>query len=112
MRYLGMSATFTRLEVLICSRSVLAILVAILLHGAARGTPSEESASRSMLNPGAFTSAEICAACHKDIHAGWSSSAHARSYTNAVFGAAIAALPPGRANVVSQCLGCHAPTTL
>src|SRR5712691_10728870 len=47
-----------------------------------RGTKAAADTSRSMLNVGAFTSAEVCGACHKDIHAGWSASLHGRSFTD------------------------------
>src|SRR5262245_50697552 len=89
-----------------------ALVLAVLAAGAARGAPPKDT-SRSMLTPGGFTSAEICAGCHKDIHAAWSESVHARSYTNPAFTAALQSVESGgKAGEKAACLSCHAPTTL
>lgn len=75
--------------------------------------PSEVDTSKSMLNPGGFTSAEICAGCHKAIHGAWQESVHARSFTDPVFSASLAGAAARKGTEATRlCLGCHAPTTL
>jgi hypothetical protein len=88
----------------------IALVLAVLATGAAGGAPPKDT-SRSMLTPGGLTSAEVCTGCHKDIHAAWSDSVHARSLTNPAFAAALAALK-GSGPERAACLSCHAPATL
>jgi len=91
----------------------LALAILVLVMGAVPAAPANGAAgkdpSRSMLTPGGFTSAEICSGCHKDIHASWSESVHARASTNPGFSSALQAAPPRER---AMCLSCHAPTTL
>lgn len=90
------------------------LVIALVVNARALPESSKPDTSKSMLNPGAFTEAEICAGCHKDIHAGWSGSMHATSYTDPVFREALDRVvsSQGQADLRPQCLSCHAPTTL
>jgi hypothetical protein len=90
----------------------LALVLAVLATQAAHGAPPKDP-SRSMLNPGAFTTAEVCGGCHKDIHAAWSESVHARAFSNPAFTAALQTVASkGTAREKAACLSCHAPTSL
>jgi len=63
------------------------------------------------VNPTGWTSSAVCGECHQAIHAVWSRSLHASSFTNGVFQAGYArandSFGPEKARV---CLSCHAPT--
>jgi hypothetical protein len=64
---------------------------------------------------GPYTSARDCARCHQTIHTYWSESEHARSATNPVYLAALAAAvggPGDKAAARRDCVWCHAPTAL
>lgn len=60
-----------------------------------------------------YTSSEICARCHKDIHEVWKNSMHARSVDDPVFMAdfIMVQLERGK-DLRPYCLSCHAPTTM
>lgn len=93
-------------------KGALALAIAVLAAGAPLGAPAKDT-SRSMLTPDGFTSAEVCAGCHKDIHASWSESLHARAYSNPAFTAALQLVAQrGKEKDRAACLSCHAPTTL
>jgi hypothetical protein len=124
----------TKIQVLAAGRSWRGVCAVVAIHGllavtaAAAGEakpprsepstrpPAANTArdtSRSMLDPDGFTSAEICSGCHKAIHAAWTDSVHARSFTAPAFAAALAeASRKGGKDARRRCLTCHAPTTL
>lgn len=69
------------------------------------------SAQAAEINREGYSSAEICAYCHEDIHKAWSRSAHARAFTNPVFSAAYAkAYLKTKGEAKDICLRCHAPS--
>ncbi len=71
----------------------------------ARGSPPAVSAK-------GYTSSQVCAGCHADIHATWKNSLHAMTVSDPIFDAAYwdaIKLSKGAARPI--CLSCHAPTT-
>lgn len=90
------------------------LLIVLTFQAGLCATRSKIDTSKSMLNPGAFTSAEICEGCHKDIHAGWSRSAHGASYSDPIFQESLAKVAQGGgpSDQRPRCLSCHAPTTI
>ncbi len=71
----------------------------------ARGSPPA-------LNPKGYTSSEVCAECHEDIHKTWKNSLHAMSLSDPIFDAAYwEAIKLSKGGARPLCLGCHAPTT-
>lgn len=90
--------------------STLIGLVFVLFSGCAE---PEAEVQRLDIEPGQFVSAEKCGACHRDIHAFWKSSLHARSATNSIFLTSFGDFTREHGEEAgSLCLGCHAPTTL
>lgn len=59
--------------------------------------------------PGSFSSSEQCGACHRDIHAAWKESAHARSLEDPFFLDALREFA-SEGGDIGICLRCHAPT--
>ncbi len=71
----------------------------------ARGSPPA-------LNAKGYTSSEVCAECHEDIHKTWKNSLHALSLSDPVFDAAYwEAIKLSKGAAKPLCLRCHAPTT-
>ena len=74
------------------------------------GTPARGS-PRSV-NAKGYTSSEVCAGCHADIHRTWKNSLHAMSLSDPVFDAAYwEAIKLSKGAARPLCLSCHAPTT-
>lgn len=71
----------------------------------ARGSPPAPSAK-------GYTSSEVCAGCHVDIHRTWKNSLHAMSLSDPIFDAAYwEAIKLSKGAARPLCLSCHAPTT-
>ncbi len=71
----------------------------------ARGSPAAPSAK-------GYTSSEVCAGCHEDIHRAWKNSLHALSVSDPIFDAAYwEAIKLSKGAARPLCLSCHAPTT-
>ncbi len=71
----------------------------------ARGSPPVVKAN-------GYTSSEVCAGCHEDIHKTWKNSLHAMSLSDPVFDAAYwEAIKLSKGAAQALCLTCHAPTT-
>ena len=60
-----------------------------------------------------FTSAIVCAHCHKDIHEAWTSNLHSRAATEPIFAQAFGEAEDTLGDEAGPfCLTCHAPTTV
>ena len=71
----------------------------------ARGSPPAPSAK-------GYTSSEVCARCHEDIHRAWKNSLHAMALSDPIFDAAYwEAIKLSKGAARPLCLSCHAPTT-
>jgi Cytochrome c554 and c-prime len=74
------------------------------------GTPTR--GSLPVVNAKGYTSSEVCAKCHEDIHRTWKNSLHAMSLSDPVFDAAYwEAIKLSKGAARTLCLRCHAPTT-
>jgi hypothetical protein len=74
------------------------------------GTPARGSPPK--LNAKGYTSSEVCAECHEDIHRTWKNSLHALSLSDPVFDVAYwEAIKLSKGAAKPLCLRCHAPTT-
>ncbi len=89
------------------------VLLASLLWGtgvADAATPGR--GSPPVVNAKGYTSSQVCAECHEDIHRTWKNSLHAMSLSDPVFDAAYwEAIKLSKGAARPLCLGCHAPTT-
>jgi len=75
-------------------------------------TPEKTRALAAKIKSNGYTSGEVCAACHQDIHKAWSDSAHARAVTDPAFQAGLAeGIQSHGEGTRALCLTCHAPTT-
>ena len=81
-----------------------------VMGSAEAGTAAQRSLHA--LNPKGYTSSEVCAKCHEDIHTTWKNSLHALSLSDPVFDAAYwEAIKLSKGAARPLCLKCHAPTT-
>lgn len=89
----------------------------ILLAGLLWATGGAEAAAPARASPPAvsakgYTSSEVCAGCHVDIHRTWKNSLHAMSLSDPIFDAAYwEAIKLSKGAARPLCLSCHAPTT-
>lgn len=95
------------------TRDVAGIVLAGLLGVvgiAEAGTPAR--GSPPVVNVKGYTSSEVCAGCHEDIHRTWKNSLHAMSLSDPIFDAAYwEAIKLTKGAARPLCLRCHAPTT-
>jgi len=92
---------------------LLATLAAAPLAQGRSGPASQRQASPPQVNADGYTSARVCAECHRDIYNSWKGSLHAFSLTDPIFDTAymLAVRDVGdEARVI--CLRCHAPMTM
>ena len=83
-------------------RAVALGLIVAAWGSAARGLPILSGIA------GEFNSSEQCGACHRDIHAAWKQSIHARSLEDPIFLDSLRQLS-AEGGDVRLCLDCHAP---
>jgi cytochrome c554/c'-like protein len=95
------------------TRDAVGIVLAALLgvSGIAEaGTPTR--GSPHLVKSKGYTSSEVCAGCHEDIHRTWKNSLHAMSLSDPIFDAAYwEAIKLTKGAARPLCLRCHAPTT-
>lgn len=98
------------------SRACLALVVAVVVPGAAATGAARQDARRDgalALSQTALTSAEDCGRCHRDIYEYWRASAHARSADNWRFRDALSHLTDqGQRSAATLCMRCHVPAAV
>ena len=92
----------------------LSALLGLFLMGTADLSAQEKNSgaqTRLEVKSEGYTSSEICARCHKDIHADWRTSMHAQSLDDPIFQVAfLQAQVKSGVKIREYCLFCHAPT--